>query len=191
MGRPSNIDRLDPEIREEIGRLRDAGRTIDEIMACLRSLGVDEVSRSGLGRHIQGLDRLSERLLRGRTISEALIRKLGDAPESRQARLNIELMHTIITDLMMSLSEQGEEGQPVMLDPKQVQLLTRALADLAQASKGDVDLTVRIRREIEAEQKAKLAKLETEAAKSPDASKRGFDPETLRRVRSEIYGLPT
>ena len=44
MARPSKIDRLPQELRDAIGDLRRQGRTIDEILAHLRSLGVGDVS---------------------------------------------------------------------------------------------------------------------------------------------------
>jgi len=55
MARMSTVDRLPPEVRELIERLRGNGRTIDEILAKLRDLDA-EVSRSALGRHIKLLD---------------------------------------------------------------------------------------------------------------------------------------
>ena len=59
--RPSKIDRLPPEIRDQIAALRAAGKTIDEIMVELRVLALPPGAlphRSGLGLYIQRLDRL-------------------------------------------------------------------------------------------------------------------------------------
>jgi len=182
MPRPSSIDRLPPELRRLIGSLRDSGVTIDEILAKLNELGAG-VSRSALGRHVKGLDELGERLRRSRDVADVLAKRLGDAPESKQARVNIELMHSVIMDLFI-----GEDGKPVTLDAESVMLLSRSIQALASASKSDADQVIKIRREIAAEQKTKLDALERQAAKAGD--KRGFDAETLRRVRTEIYGLP-
>lgn len=187
MARPSKVDRLDPEIREEIAKQRERGHTLDEILAHLRRLGVDEISRSGLHRHVQGLDALSEKLARSRTIAEALVRKLGDAPENRTARLNIELMHSCVTDLMLASASNAADGTPITLEPETVHFLAKSLDHLSRASRSDADLTVRLRRELAAEAKQKLDALEKGAGK---AGKGGLDPETLRRVRTEIYGLP-
>jgi len=182
MARPSSIDRLPGELRQLIGELRDSGVTIDEILAKLNELGA-EVSRSALGRHVKGLDELGERLRRSRNVADVLAKRLGDAPESKQARVNIELMHSVIMDLFI-----GEDGQPVTLDAESVMLLSRSIQALASAAKSDTDQVLKIRREIAAEQRAKLDQMEREAAKGGQA--KGFDPETLRRVRAEIYGLP-
>lgn len=48
VSRPSSVDRLPAEMRDAIGRLRDAGHTIDEIMAHLADME-SMVSRSALG----------------------------------------------------------------------------------------------------------------------------------------------
>ena len=55
MPRRSTIKRLPKAIQERIGELREAGRTIDEILAKLAELDV-EVSRSALGRHVKALE---------------------------------------------------------------------------------------------------------------------------------------
>lgn len=195
MPRASKIDRLDPEFREAIGALRAAGHTLDEILAHVRAMGLPEgdlPSRSGLGRHIQGLDALAERVQRSRAISEAIVRRFGDAPESRQARLNIELMHAAVTEFVMTAENATDDDGPVMMNPKVLHDVSKALHHLVSAQKVDADMTLRVRKELLSEQQSKLEKMEREAAKgaAPGETKRGFDPETLRRVRQEIYGLP-
>ena len=55
MARTTKIKRLPKEIRDEIGRLRENGRTLQEIMAKLRELDVD-VSQTTLWRHVKQLD---------------------------------------------------------------------------------------------------------------------------------------
>ncbi len=65
MARPSSVDQLPDDIRAEIGRLRMQGVTIDGILVHLRQLhGATQVSRSALGRHIKGIEKLGERIRR-------------------------------------------------------------------------------------------------------------------------------
>ena len=67
MTRPSSIDTLDTAIQAEIGRLRMQGCTIDAIVQHLRTMhGVTTVSRSALGRHVKGLERVAEQIRRSR-----------------------------------------------------------------------------------------------------------------------------
>ena len=125
MPRKSTVRRLPPALREQIGALLDQGRTLDEITAQLNQLGA-EVSRSALGRYKQHLDKVGEKLRRSREVAEALIAKLGNAPESKALRLNVELMHSVLLDLALNAnaSEDGEgtegaEGKGVTLEPMQ------------------------------------------------------------------------
>ena len=96
MARASNVDKLPEEIREEIGRLRGNGHSLDEILAALRELDVQSISRSSLGRHIKNLDKLVATNRRSRTVAQALARQMGDANASQFARANIELLHTLV-----------------------------------------------------------------------------------------------
>src|SRR5690349_16342872 len=142
MARPSTISRLPPEIRDEIGRLRDQGCTIDEILAHLRAMEV-AVSRSAMGRHLKGMAELGEKLRRSRAVAEGLVRQLGDAPESKTARLNIELLHNTILDLFMH-AEDGEgvdeDGKAALAgNPMGAMMLAKALEHLTKASRHDVE----------------------------------------------------
>ena len=59
--------------RDAIGDLRRQGRTIDEILAHLRTLGVADVSRTGLGEHIRKWDAMAKALNGSRAAAEAII----------------------------------------------------------------------------------------------------------------------
>jgi DNA-binding transcriptional MerR regulator len=187
MARPSKIDRLPPEIRDLISGLRDRGFTLDEIMEHLHHLdGVspgDLPSRSGLGRHIQGLDKLSERLHRSRTVAEALVRKPGDAPEGRQTRLNIELMHAVVTDLFLA-AEGGEDGQ-VTMDAKTIHDLAKALDHLTRAEDRDAQHIQRL--EVRAERRAREKVLaEQAAALDKLGAHAGVTDDTKRAIREAL-----
>jgi biotin operon repressor len=182
MGRQSSIRRLPAEVRELIGDLRERGRTIDEVLEKLRELDV-EVSRSALGRHVKQLDAIGAEIRRSRTIAEALVRRYGEAPESRTARLNIELMHAFINKLMIS-----EDGEIVSLDAKEAMFVATALQKLAQASKQDLDREAVLRQEFAQKLDRKLAEAEAELADG--AGSGTADPkEVLRRIREEVYGI--
>ncbi|MBW6402067.1 DUF3486 family protein [Roseomonas sp. HJA6] len=184
--RPSTIDRLPAEIREAIGRLRDHGKTLDEILDHLRSLEI-EVSRSALGRHVQSMEKVGERLRRSRAVSEALVRQLGDAPESQTARLNVEIMHSLIFDLL-SLGE-GEDEQAVAIqallrDPKALAMISEAVERLTKASRHNADF-------IEQVEKRAAARAKTHAAKAMDAvaKEKGISPDTLAAIKAGIFGV--
>lgn len=158
MGSVSTVKRLPPEIREEIHRLLDSGQTLDAIVGHLRGLGVNEVSRSALGRYKKNFDVLVERMRRSREVSEAVVRNFGQEAESKTARLNMEMMQSVIFDLMLKCqAEDGEDGGDVTLDAKQAQALSAAMANLARARRLDQDAIVRAREEAAKEAEARMA----------------------------------
>lgn len=188
--RPSKIDKLPPEIRDQIAALRAAGKTIDEIMAALKALELPPGSlpvRSGLAAHVQGLDRLAEKVQRGRAVAEALVRKLGDAPESRQARLNIELTHSLITDLMLAQGEGDAGGQSVTLDPGQVHFLAKSLDHLARAQRSDLHATLELRKEISEEQNKRVDKATADIGHA--AREAGLSAERIADLQARVAGL--
>lgn len=187
MARPSKIDRLPPEIREAIGRLRDHGKTIDEILDHLRSMEI-EVSRSALGRHVQAMEKVGERLRRSRAVSEALVRQLGDAPESKTARLNIEMMHSFVFDFLASAEEtEGDDSgkaKALLRDPKAVALFSEAVERLTKASRHNADF-------VEQVEKRAAARAKTEAAKAAETAAResGLTGPTIEAIKRSILGV--
>jgi len=187
MARPSTIARLPGEIREAIGRLRDQGRTLDEILTHLQGMEVT-VSRSALGRHVQQMDKVGERLRRSRAISEALVRQLGDAPESQTARLNIEMMHSFLFDFLASAEEGAEEGSEAALahvrDPKSVALMAEAVQRLTTASRNNADYVARLEDRAAAKAKAGAAR-----AAEAVAREKGLSADTVRAIKASILGV--
>ena len=187
MVRPSTIARLPGEIREAIGRLREQGRTLDEILTHLQGMEVT-VSRSALGRHVQQMDKVGERLRRSRAISEALVRQLGDAPESQTARLNIEMMHSFLFDFLASAEEGAEEGSEAALahvrDPKSVALMAEAVQRLTTASRNNADYVARLEDRAAAKAKAGAAR-----AAEAVAREKGLSADTVRAIKASILGV--
>ena len=179
MPRQSTVRQLPHDIRDTIGRLLDEGRTLDEIRAALAALGA-EVSRSALGRYKQHMDKVAERIRRSRDMAETLVRATKDAPESKTARLNIELLHAAVLDLT-----GGEEGgQPVVLDPQQAMYLAKALDHLGKASKADQELRVKIREEARREALEQAATAVEKAAKQ-----QGLTAEQAAFWREQVLGV--
>lgn len=178
MGRLSKIDRLPNELKEMIGRLRERGCTLDEILAKLQELEPDlDVSRSGLGRHVQRIDAIGSRLRESRAVAEAVVAKLGENPDNRTARLNIELMHS---NLMSLLAAEDEDGEAIQLDAKEAMFLAGAIKDLASAAKTDQDRELKIRQEV-AKEAAKIADKAIRAA--------GISAGTRETVKADILGI--
>jgi hypothetical protein len=188
MPRPSKIDRLQPEIREAIGRLRQHGKTLDEILDHLRAMEV-EVSRSALGRHVQSMEKVGERLRRSRAVSEALVRQLGDAPESKTARLNIELLHSFLYDFLAS-AEDAAEGEDVNLaaevlkNPKAMALFAEATERLTKASRHNADFVQKVEERAEARGKREAA-----TAVERTAKEQGLSADMIAKIKASILGV--
>lgn len=180
MPRKTVIDRLPKEIREKIGELRDRGRTIDEILAALRALDVD-LTRSTLGLHIKKLDQVAERIRRSRDVADALVRRVGEAGENKQLRLNVELMHSVIMDLF-----SADDGKPVAIDPESAMFLARSLRDLATATKTDAEHVLKVRDAAAKETKEKAIAAVDELAKTGE---KGLSRDTVAAIRAKILGI--
>lgn len=181
MARASKVDKLSDELRDMIGRLRERGCTIDEIMSKLRELDAD-VGRSGLGEYLKKFDRMRERLHHSRAAAEQIMSKLEEAgTDDRVARFNISTLHASVMELMAAAD--GEEGG---LDPKSAKLLSETMRNLATAARVDQDRILRLKKEM-AEDAVKAA----EAAVGKATAGGGpVDPVALlEQIRQGIYGM--
>lgn len=190
MARRSSFDRLPNEIKERIGQLRDAGHSIDEILAALSELDGVAISRSSLGRHIKGMDRLGIQMRRSRDVAQALVARLGTAEIGRNAQLNIELLHTVILDLFLKAQEDdtadlSKGGQAfAKRDPMGIQLIAKALEHLSKASKTDQEY----RADVEAQVRARL---EEEARQNIGviAKTQGLSAESAAAIMAGAFGV--
>lgn len=187
--RPSSIDELPEAIRSEIGRLRTQGATIDRIVEHLQALHGEAPSRSAVGRHVKKMAAVGERLRRSRDVAEALVRELGDAPASRTAQLNIELVHGAVFDLFNRADEDMEtidkDGRAALAgNPEGIMMMAKALESLTRAQKTDLEFVQQIElRATEKERKAAAARVE-EIAK--DA---GITAATMAKIKAGIFGV--
>ncbi|PWR23366.1 phage protein Gp27 family protein [Zavarzinia compransoris] len=179
MSRASTIDRLPSEIREEIGRLRREGHQIDEILAHLRKLGVDHISRSALGRHTKEIDAVLEDIRRHRAMAEAIASVFGDEVESKALRANVEVLQALI-----SRTANAGPGEGAAFEPKEVQALSTAVNQLSSAASRDAERVMKI--ESRAIEKAKR-----EAAEAVDrvAARRGLSAEVKAEMKAEFLGI--
>jgi len=182
--RASSISKLPPEIREKITVLRTQGRTIDEIVGKLAELDID-VSRSAVGRHLKQQKKIFEQIQKGRHMAEAIARQFGDAEGTKLQRTNIELLQTIITDMMFSAGDDGVFDP----DPKNVMFAATALEKLSKASKLSTDQELQIRKEAEREAMKKAASMVDEAAKT--AKDKGLSPEMVDQLKAKFLGVKT
>lgn len=178
---PSTIDRLPEPVRELIGRLRQDGRTIDDIMAKLGELDVD-VSRSALGRHIKGMAEIGAQMRQSREVATALVGQFGDESDNRLARLNIELMQGVVMRTITAAgnAEDGEGAAPVTFGAEDVMFLSRSLQALAGADKTNAERTLKL--------KAEFAKKAAEEVSKVGKAK-GLSADTIAAIRHAVLGV--
>lgn len=180
MARPSKVDKLPPEIRDCIGELRRDGHTIDEILAHLRGLGIgpDQVNRSGLGKAVQRWDAVAARLHDSRTAAEAIMSRLeSPGADDRVARLNIQMLHASLMELM-----RGEDGEPARFDPQESMFLSATLKNLVGAARVDQSRAIELKKLLDAE-KAKVERVKEAVA---TAAKSGLTGDLIGRIRAEL-----
>jgi len=181
MAYPSSIDKLPDEVRALIGRLRGSGWTIDEILAHLNKLDLveDAISRSALARHTQKIDALTEHLKLSRGMATAVMERLEDQDDDKTARMNMELMQSLLFQLLM-----GEDGKPVELTPKDAMQLATTLQRLAGAGKSDVERVRKIR-----ELAATEARQHAAADAEETAKEAGLSADVVAQIKSKILGV--
>ncbi|WP_338665006.1 phage protein Gp27 family protein [Pararoseomonas sp. SCSIO 73927] len=182
MGRPSSVDRLGPEIREQIGRLLDEGRSLDEIMAHLASLEVREISRSALGRYTQRVNKLAENRRRAEFVAQALERDFGSDPENKLLR---HLIKSVEVDLFDILNCEGEEGEDAPKpDAKSSLTIAQTLERLVRTSRHDAAL-----RESIEKRAAEKAKREAAASAEEAGQEAGLSGDMIDKIKRKILGL--
>lgn len=185
MARRSTVDDLPQELQDWIMRLREQGRTYDEIVEALRKLDTLAVvpSRSALHRHIQQRERVKEMVQRQRMLAEALVsRDVIDADDSQVVRGNIVMMHALLTRIQTAALEAedgGEEG-PV-LSPQEIMQLAKAMDHLAKAAKDDLARTLAIE-----ERATRKARAEAAASADRVAKERGLSAEDIAAIARGI-----
>lgn len=181
MARTSKVRQLPPELREQLHAMLDAGVPLEEISAHLRSLGAD-VSRSGLGRYKQQIDKVSARMRESRQMAEAIMDRMGaDAATGKGGSALIQMLTTLTTDYMVRRLDDPDAEMEV----DDLRALSRAIKERAQAARATQDFEIKLR-------EAARAAAEADMKKALDAAASQGDPaspqEIFERVRAIYRG---
>jgi len=179
MGRKNKILTLPDEVIAQINEMIGSDRfTLDEIVAHLREMGVEDVSRSGLHRHTLSIKQIAQTMRRSRTIAESLTKHLGPSiKDGDLARTVIEMVHGLLMDNVTSALTDGGETPSAM----ELMRVSTALQKLASAQKLDVERIDKIR-----DQEAKAAAKRGVAA----AKKLGLGKADVAKLNEAIAGDP-
>lgn len=177
MAGKSKIDALDQDIRAEINRLILGGATLDQIVAWLRKVGIDDISRSGVQRYSVS-DVIREMKLY-REMSSTFATELGTKAETEQ--------HEVITQMIMSLLMKASAARVTgdeAADPLDLARMARTVKTLMSST---IDREA-LRRQVEKEVREEAAR---EAATAVDqaAQEMGWDLEQVAFIRAKILGV--
>ncbi|RRV28611.1 DUF3486 family protein [Pseudomonas sp. o96-267] len=186
----SAVSRQPAEIRAYIeGLLVNTSMTYDEKVAELRERFPDEAeagelpSRSAMQRYGQKLNRRLE-AIRASTEAAKIIRaQAGDEMDARSEALTA-MIQSELFESIIALQEAGDEE----MDPaERVGLLATAAKNIATLTRSSVYLK---KFQSEAEEQARTRLLQEQQSKLDNLGKTGaLSPETLQRIRQEVYGL--
>lgn len=182
MGRTGKVRRLPPELREQLHAMLDAGHTLDEITAHLKSLGAD-VSRSGLGRYKQQVDKVAQRLRESRNMADAIMDRMGaQAATGKSGAALIEMLTTLTSDyLLRRLDDPDAE-----VEVNELRALARAVKERAQAARATQDYDVKLREAARREAEEDLKKAVDAAAR--EGGPKATPEEIFRRVQAIYRG---
>ncbi|MBP9800644.1 MAG: DUF3486 family protein [Sterolibacterium sp.] len=183
MARRSSIDGLPEETRRWLCRaLSEQGFAgYQALEAMLREQGY-LISKSAIHRFGQKMERRFAAIKASTEAARLLTEGAADDQDARSEAV-IALVQTELFESIMNLQEASEGG----IDPaERIDLLSAAAKNIATLTRASVTLK-KFQREVREKIAAKMDALEAEAGRAQ--GKAGFDLETLRRVREEIYGL--
>lgn len=181
MAGKSSIQRLPPVVKAYIQKLlREDRMTLDDMLADIRSRFPNEnmPSRSALGRFKLGFEELTEKARQQREMAEAFVGALGEDATDKTGVLLVEAVSTLAYQAALGAHEKDE-------------VTIKEVTDLARAAKATMEartLSVKERQAIERAAQERLVR--EQQSKLDDLGKTGaLTPETLQRIRQEVYGL--
>ena len=186
----SSIDRLPEDIREQLQELlRDprvtqlaATARINEILAEEKAAGrlpddaPERLFKSSVNRYKLRMDKVGARLKESRQAAEMWIAKLGAAPQGQVGHLVNEILRTLSFDMALVLQEGklDEDNAPAVVDMLKGLALT--MQRLERASSENV-------------KREELLQKAQKTMQNIEKKSKNIDPDTLRVIKEEIYGL--
>jgi len=180
MPRKSTIKRLPADVRAHLElRLREDQLTLDELIEDLREHfpQAEPPSRSALHRYRVGFEEMAGRMREIEVASTALVGELGEDVGERAGALLAQAVTTLATNAALQAHSDD--------------VSITEIAKLARAAKAAMEARTLSMKERQAIEKAAEERLLKEQSKKLEAlGKAGaLAPETLARIRSEIYGI--
>lgn len=176
MGRRSNIEFLDPRIKQEIDKLLSSGRyTLDDVLERLEELGEEGVSRSGLHRYAKNFDLVVRETKQLHEFGTALASEMGAAEETDMHKALSKMIQGMMFRYGMT-AVKDKDGPGASELAKLARAQRDIMATSAQREK--------LRKEIEADANRKavdsMEKVATEA---------GLSADRVAQIRRDFLGI--
>ena len=105
MARRSKVEQLPQPITDAVNGLIREGRTIDDILTHLRTMGVEDISRSAVGRHVKSARETFEKYRQAQEIAKVWVNKLEAEPNGDVSRLLPEMLRVVA---FQTIGQMGE-----------------------------------------------------------------------------------
>lgn len=167
MPRQGKVRRLPETLRAQLHAMLDAGHTLDEISAHLKSLGAD-VSRTGIWRYKQQVDKVAARLRESRAMADAIMDRMGaEAATGKSGEALIQMLTTLTSDYLVRRLDDPEAE----IEADELRSLARILKERAQAARATQDYMVKVREDARREEERRMREaVEKAAREAADAS---------------------
>lgn len=181
MPKPSRVKALPPDIKAMLDRLLREGRetqlaVLAKVNELLETRGEQPLSKSGINRYAQSMERIGARMRQAREIADMWVGELGKVPEGKMGRWLIETIRIMAFEATNALAD-GETPVP----PKALNELAKMARnlELAESTSAQREMEIRTAARKEAEE---------EMAKKLDAmpNKGGVTEETKRTIRDAL-----
>lgn len=183
MPQPSKFDQhFSRAEQEKIAAYLDdnPGTSVDDFVAHLAERGLP-VGRTTAWKEKKRLEDLSRRMRASRLAMGALAENLDWEDETKRSRALIEMGRTAIYDIL-DVKLRGEADD---LDPRDVQLLTRALSNLMRAGRYNQDFEAKHRERVLQEAEEAVDKAARDLERSPSMTPAEMAA-AFRRALSEV-----
>ena len=183
MGQKSSIDRLPKKLRAMLMEmLGDPSCTQAQIVSAINNeAGKKVVSKSGMNRYAQKMQRFTEKNRQAREVAEAYLERCGADSRNKMGKVINEQIRLAAYDLMLEIDEIKDDPEVNAAALTDILLkVSKSLREIEQAEKLNAERTETIRKDALAD-----AAQAVEAAAKSD----GLSAETVNKIKKQILGL--
>lgn len=182
MGRRSRFDTMPKALLDQVNALIRQGRTIGEIREHMATLGED-IPNGTAGRYVQKVRNQMARYREAQEIAGQWVSQLGENPQGDVGALLAEMLKTVAFQTISTMGGDGDddEDEKAAAKPMDIMLLAKAIKDLEDTAKRNLERREKIERTV----------LERQAKATESTAKQlGLSEEGWERIRAKFLGIP-